>query len=553
MTEAVGLVEQFVQRTGQLYSLPAAAAEVLRLTSEPLVEARTLKECIERDPALATRLLRVVNSSLFGISRQVTDLSQALALLGIRPLKLLVLGFSLPKELFTDLEANVLARYWRRTLIKAVAARELAERHWRIAGDEPFLAGLVQDIGLLALVQHLGESYQQLLDHVETHGGSLLERELETLGFDHAVLSARLLAHWGLPAGLCAAISIPPNEARITELSPSERTLPQILHLAELLARLIEQPHGSALGELTTIGGRYCSLTVAELEPLVNTLEQKVAGLASVLALELPQGQRYVELLVAAQQRMADESIDVVARLTAPAGEGELLALAGQLQGELATACGRPLATAPKAPAAERGLTPTERGRAALDGNVLDRASTKTSLAAAEYRSPTSHGMTGVVADASLLSRVSAAVQRCRQTRRPVSLALLEIDRFSDVLSELGPAGMAEVTHWLRVALADWTGQRAGATLVSDSCLAIVWEDCPRNEAVQMARHVLAAVKPWSGAEFVLRSDLTLSFGLATIEFPPKNFPPQELLDAAQRCLGGVQLSGGDTVKSIAF
>jgi hypothetical protein len=63
----------------------------------------------------------------------------------------------------------------------------------------------------------------------------------------------------------------------------------------------------------------------------------------------------------------------------------------------------------------------------------------------------------------------------------------------------------------------------------------------------------LAAVKPWSGAKFALRTDLTLSGGLATIDFPPKNFAPQEMLDAAERCLGGAQLSGGDTVKSIAL
>ena len=85
MTETVGLVEQFVQRTGQLYSLPAAAAEVLRLTSEPRVDSAALKSCLERDPALATRILRVVNSSLFGASRTITDLPQALTLLGIRP------------------------------------------------------------------------------------------------------------------------------------------------------------------------------------------------------------------------------------------------------------------------------------------------------------------------------------------------------------------------------------------------------------------------------------------------------------------------------------
>ena len=73
-TEAIGLVQQFVERTGQLYSLPAVAAEVLRLTGEPQIDPRAIKDCVERDPALAARILRVVNSSLFGPSRQVTDL-----------------------------------------------------------------------------------------------------------------------------------------------------------------------------------------------------------------------------------------------------------------------------------------------------------------------------------------------------------------------------------------------------------------------------------------------------------------------------------------------
>src|SRR5262245_35223413 len=179
-TQTVGLVQQFIQRTGQLYSLPAAAAEVLRLTSEPRIDVRALHECLESDPALAARILRVVNSSLFGPSRQVTDLKQALTLLGIRPLKMLVLGFSLPKELFAGLEAEVLSRYWRQTLIKAIAARELCEAFWRVPGDEAFLAGLVQDIGTLVLIQQLGPSYQGLLSHVQSHGGSLLARELRS-------------------------------------------------------------------------------------------------------------------------------------------------------------------------------------------------------------------------------------------------------------------------------------------------------------------------------------------------------------------------------------
>ena len=89
---------------------------------------------------------------------------------------------------------------------------------------ESILAGLVQNIGILALIQQLGPSYQSLLSHVRSHGVSLLQYELDTLGFDHLVLSARLLSHWGLPAGLCAAISIPPDEDRIADLTKSEQS-----------------------------------------------------------------------------------------------------------------------------------------------------------------------------------------------------------------------------------------------------------------------------------------------------------------------------------------
>jgi HD-like signal output (HDOD) protein/GGDEF domain-containing protein len=533
-TETIGFVQQFVERAGQLYSLPAAAAEALRLTGEPRIDPRALKRCLESDPALASRILRVVNSSLFGPGRQVTDLNQALTLLGIRPLKMLVLGFSLPKELFAGLEAEVLARYWRQALVKAVAARELAERLWQVPGDEPFLAGLVQDIGALALIQHLGEPYQRLLSHVQTYGGSLLVRELDTLGFDHLVLSARLLSHWGLPPALCAAVSVPPDEDRIDALDKGERTIPRILHLADLLVRLIEQPYGSALRDLLAIGSRYCGLTYETLQPIVETLQRKVEELAEVLSLQLPDGQSFVDLLLTARQRLADETVAVAAAIAAPTAEDELLELTDKLRNELAVASRR---TTRLRPAATTTNTVVHAGSA----NPITRP--RSATAAIESAAP----------DPGLAARVHAAVQRSRQTRTPLTLALFEIDHFADVLMQLGPVEATEAAHALCAALANWAGQITAATLVSDSRLAALWESCPRNEAVQSARSVLDAVRTWSRNHYPLGSDLTLSAGLATLEFAPKNYPARELIDAAERCLTAAQLSGGNTAKSIEF
>ena len=235
------VLDQLVKRSQRLYSLPGMAMRVLDLTNQSTIDAKALKSCIENDPALTTKILRVVNSSLFGMSREVSDLNQALALLGTKPLKLLVLGFSLPEELFSGIEGEVLQRYWQHTLIKAVAAREVSELIWDRPGDEAFIAGLLQDLGTLVLIQSLGDSYVSFLDSVFHGGGDLVALETSTLGFDHSILSARLLELWQLPATIVSAVGVAHNSERILGLAPDKQVLPQILHIAELITCFLTQ------------------------------------------------------------------------------------------------------------------------------------------------------------------------------------------------------------------------------------------------------------------------------------------------------------------------
>src|SRR5919106_1374834 len=138
MSEAPSQLEQIVSRAHTLYSRPTVAMELVRLAEQERVDAKALKDCVSQDPALACKILRVVNSSLFGLNRPVADLNQAIGLLGIKPLKLLVLGFNLPDALFAELAAR----------------------------DEAFTAGLLQDIGILVLLHELGEPYAKFLTGV---------------------------------------------------------------------------------------------------------------------------------------------------------------------------------------------------------------------------------------------------------------------------------------------------------------------------------------------------------------------------------------------------
>src|ERR1044072_9650271 len=102
MNEVASQLEEIASRAIALYSRPSVALELVRLADEPRADAKALKECIAQDPALTCKVLRVVNSSLYGLNRPVADLNQAIGFLGIKPLKLLVLGFNLPASLFAE-------------------------------------------------------------------------------------------------------------------------------------------------------------------------------------------------------------------------------------------------------------------------------------------------------------------------------------------------------------------------------------------------------------------------------------------------------------------
>ena len=268
MIKSASALDHLAARLGQLYSLPGVAMQVLQLTRNPYVDTRALKECIENDPAISSRILRVVNSSVFGLSREVSDLNQALALLGIKPLKLLVLGFSLPSGLFLDVESKTLLWYWKHTLTKAVAGREFSHRLWRIPGDEAFLAGLFQDLGVLSLFQLLGQPYARFLDravsgapggHPPVGAGrlDLGAMERQALGFSHTELSARLLRQWNFPESLCEAVAWQPSA------QGNPPALCQILHLSEQFARLFADGQTSALADLLDMGAAIAVISTS--------------------------------------------------------------------------------------------------------------------------------------------------------------------------------------------------------------------------------------------------------------------------------------------------
>jgi HD-like signal output (HDOD) protein len=534
MSDTATQLEQLASRAVTLYSRPTIAMELVRLAEEPHVSAEALKTCISQDPALTCKVLRVVNSSLFGLHRPVADLSQAIGILGIKPLKLLVLGFNLPDALFAELAARELQWYWTNTLTRAVAARMICEQVWHQPGDEAFIAGLLQDIGILVLLRELGEPYARFLTGVIEEKCQLATLEQDTLGFDHIQLSAALLERWQLPHRLVESIAAPKRTSRLERMNSPEADLPQILHLAEMLMQLVGQKRLGVLPELLEAGKLYRGMTKSKFTSLVEGLQPQVDQLAEVLSLELSEDRDYVRMLLDAQQKMATISEDV-AREGAAADDDQIYAELLAQSGELTNAM-----------------------RAFLAGKKSQADDLLTQSHAAHYGQHVERGFVGRSADEStdrqtLLKKLRSAATRCRERRQELSLLLIEpnvFDMHSDPLAEAA----GELTRKaISVAAGSVDPEKVWLLSHGKRGVAVIILDCDRSGALSLARQAIAEAEQQAEAAAAEHSDLatTLSIGVATAGSVPKNFDAARLVESAMRCLSAARACGISAVKSI--
>ena len=578
LAESGSVLDRFVDKAGKLYTLPAVAVEVLQLTNHPQVDVQKLRQCIENDPALTSRVLRVVNSSLFGLGHEVSDLNQALTLLGTKPLKLLVLGFSLPDNLFVGMAGDILRRYWRRTLTKAVAAREISETLWNLPGDDAFIAGLLQDVGMLVLLQEFGEPYVRFLDLAFAKAPDVGELATKAIGFDHAHLSARLLERWGLPRTLVEAIGAGRPPSGIMELPHTARCLPQILHLAELLAGLLTENRSDLLPDLLAAADRYHALRQSQLSGLVNTLQEKVEQLADVLKLELPAGSDYKTVLVAAHARLSDVAAEVAGDLLRSAiheietSESEAVLAEVRSLAAAAQQAARPVGTPDGAVVPQR--TRLSEPRTPSLGETRPRgdesrlrkelwtgghaahppAGTHTPLKSGSDESPASAATVPPAGeiDPAFIGELTTVSASCRQARCALSLLLIGVDRFEEIVLARGVSGAENVVSFLGAACRAAAAPEAVCRRARDDQFALLLPDCDRQGAVEIGNQLLAEMRRFGAPQpGQLRPSATVSVGIAAIAVAPKNFSPGDLIASAERCLHASRLSGGNALKSI--
>ena len=267
--------EQLVSRIRQcpsLPSLPSIAIQVLDLAQRPEADIAEIARVISKDPALATKILRTVNSSFYGRSQHVSTVSHALVILGLQSVKTLVLGFSLVSNLSkTKAKGFKHLEYWRRSIFAATAARTIAARLNIVQQEEALLVALLMDIGMLVLDQVLGEQYGEIYHAAPSHE-QLALAEQQALQMTHAEVSQLLAEQWKLPpvlttpmawhhdpksvkdASLKELAQLACIAGRCADVFVDENAAPAIAHVRQLCKEYFQIDDPDAL--LSEIGGR---------------------------------------------------------------------------------------------------------------------------------------------------------------------------------------------------------------------------------------------------------------------------------------------------------
>ncbi len=283
-------LQEKLERCSTLPTLPAVAIRVLQLCQNDDLDLGQIAATIGKDPALSAKVLRLVNSPVFSLRNEVRTVPHALALLGLNAVRTLALSFSLVRDLRKSQQVG-LATFWKRSIVGAVAARELAVVTRFPAPDEAFLGALLQDIGMLALGRVTGRDYESVA--AEAGDDHVLLARLEKAAFasDHAEVGAWLLGTWKLPEPLREAIASSHYPMRDIECAGRHAdvvALARIVRLAGLLADIWVRSDAAAATELVKEEARdFAGVKSTDLEAVLVRTAAAMPQVAELFDLKL--------------------------------------------------------------------------------------------------------------------------------------------------------------------------------------------------------------------------------------------------------------------------
>jgi len=290
-----------------LPTLPTVALSVLELTGKQNVKLDEIASVVQNDQALSSKILKTINSSFYGLSKPCPSIVRAVALLGMSTVKSLVLSFSLVDMTRHNRPGIDLLQFWKRNVYCATAARKLALRTGACDPEEAFLAGIMQDVAMLAMDFVLGATYRDLVESVGNDHAKLSSAEKDALGFDHPFVGSMLAEKWRLAKEQVDAIA---NHHRTALASSTKNPLIKITIVANEIAQvLFVDDRAGARQAAERLAERVFGLGSEIVSAIISETEEDARALSRQLLSGLNEAPASEELLSRAEEARFEHQI----------------------------------------------------------------------------------------------------------------------------------------------------------------------------------------------------------------------------------------------------
>jgi len=225
-----------LDRIEDLPTLPAVAMEVNKMLLDYDTTIKKLSDTIEKDQAVVSKILKLVNSAFFGLRGKISNISHAIVVLGFNTIRNAVVSISIIDAFSVKegLDGFDITDFWKHSLAVAVTSKYLAEKTGIHPADDCFVAGLLHDMGKIVLLQHFKDLFQKVWQAVKENNLSFYEAEKREIPVDHARIGGHLARKWQLPTALVDAIqyhhAVRPNA--------DDQHLLMIIHAADIIVNV---------------------------------------------------------------------------------------------------------------------------------------------------------------------------------------------------------------------------------------------------------------------------------------------------------------------------
>jgi putative nucleotidyltransferase with HDIG domain len=192
----------------EIPTLPTIVFELNQHLQNPESSIAKVSETIEKDQAMSLKILKLVNSAFYGFQSKVSDVKNAVVLLGFNAVRNAIISVSvinaLPKTLlFQDFE---MIEFWKHSLAVAVTSKNIAQKAGMDSADNCFVGGLLHDVGKVIMAQYFKDEFVKVWTRMQKEFLPFYDAEQKELAVDHTKIGAYLAERWKLPRGLNDAI-----------------------------------------------------------------------------------------------------------------------------------------------------------------------------------------------------------------------------------------------------------------------------------------------------------------------------------------------------------